>query len=648
MNKKIFLMLGLLLVVLVSAISINTFSIGLTSENLTFAGNQNISRNLTIPYNAIVNSATMNLSGYQLLIGNYTGESFPTVIPSTTQVSYAEGITQNGTYFWIADWLSKTVYKYWINGTFTGNKFAGTTDTYGITQNGSYIWLTDSNSNRVYKYYMNGTYTGDYFSTVVSGIAANPKGITTDGINIWVMSSYGYNIITKYDMSGNYISYWQATETGTGSVGITTNGTYIWISHKNKIYKYFVNGTYTNISWNILNGGGIGVEYDGTNFWLTSNSAVYKYSQPIINYSWNPYIQTNNTKIWNQTGEFNSTNSPQITSDFASILNTALNNGSCSGGILSGDNCMIPITFHSDTAGNLGYSAINIQYTPAPFVTLESPSNNSYSLATKIFNCSATDKENLTNLTFYFWNSDGSLNLSITNNLTGTSNSTAYNMVFNSTNTFTWGCSAFNNNSRSWWANSNFTINVDLINPNINIISPLNISYNAIQTELNYTANDTNLAGCWYSLDNGVTNSSYDSTCSNITGLTSNEGSNTWTVYANDSAENINSSSITFLVDTINPNINIISPAKQTYTYNESLNLNYTANDTNLQSCWFSVANSTSTTIINNQSTSCLNTTFNVPRSDTYTLTLWANDRDRKSTRLNSSHIPLSRMPSSA
>ncbi len=42
------------------------------------------------------------------------------------------------------------------------------------------------------------------------------------------------------------------------------------------------------------------------------------------------------------------------------------------------------------------------------------------------------------------------------------------------------------------------------------MIYPTNTSYNTIQTQLNFTRNDTNLAGCWYSLDSGVTNSSYD------------------------------------------------------------------------------------------------------------------------------------------
>ena len=77
-----------------------------------------------------------------------------------------------------------------------------------------------------------------------------------------------------------------------------------------------------------------------------------------------PYIQINNTKIWNHTGEFNSTFSPNQTSDFASILNTALNNGACDciGCSISGSNCLMETIFHSDTAGILEYSSIDILY----------------------------------------------------------------------------------------------------------------------------------------------------------------------------------------------------------------------------------------------------------------------------------------------
>ncbi len=97
--------------------------------------------------------------------------------------------------------------------------------------------------------------------------------------------------------------------------------------------------------------------------------------------------------------------------------------------------------------------------------------------------------------------------------------------------------------------NANFssvTFFVDTINPLINLTYPLNAIYGEV-TSLNYTVFDTNLRACWYSLNLGVDNITI--ACgTNATGLTSNEGSNTWRVYANDSAGNVNFSSVTFTV----------------------------------------------------------------------------------------------------
>ncbi|MFH1290710.1 MAG: DNRLRE domain-containing protein, partial [Nanoarchaeota archaeon] len=103
--------------------------------------------------------------------------------------------------------------------------------------------------------------------------------------------------------------------------------------------------------------------------------------------------------------------------------------------------------------------------------------------------------------------------------------------------------------------NENFTIisfSVDSPVPQISIIYPGNESYSYIVSELNYTVFDLNLSSCWYSLDGGVTNNSI--TCGeNVTGLSSGEVSNTWTVWANDTSGNENSSSVTFFVDSLLP-----------------------------------------------------------------------------------------------
>lgn len=123
----------------------------------------------------------------------------------------------------------------------------------------------------------------------------------------------------------------------------------------------------------------------------------------------------------------------------------------------------------------------------------------------------------------------------------------------------------------------------DIVSPNLSLIFPLNQSYNSNISELNYTVSDDNLDSCWYSLNNGLTNNTIATCGNNVSNLTSNEGSNTWTIYANDTIGNENSSQITFIKDTIAPNINLGYP--NGFINSNTVFFNYTPTDPNLESC---------------------------------------------------------------
>lgn len=103
--------------------------------------------------------------------------------------------------------------------------------------------------------------------------------------------------------------------------------------------------------------------------------------------------------------------------------------------------------------------------------------------------------------------------------------------------------------------NGTFFVNVtDATPPNLSILTPTNnsnLSNNGY--EINYTvSDDTGLSACWWTNNSGVTNNTI--TCNtNITGQTWDEGTNTIRVYANDTFNNENSSSVTFNIDTITP-----------------------------------------------------------------------------------------------
>jgi len=77
------------------------------------------------------------------------------------------------------------------------------------------------------------------------------------------------------------------------------------------------------------------------------------------------------------------------------------------------------------------------------------------------------------------------------------------------------------------------------------------------------------------------------SDCSNITGVTWSEQDHNVTIWANDSFGNQNSSSITFNVDSTVLNIDFSSPTNNSYTTNNSIDLNYSVSGLNLDSCWY-------------------------------------------------------------
>ncbi len=162
-------------------------------------------------------------------------------------------------------------------------------------------------------------------------------------------------------------------------------------------------------------------------------------------------------------------------------------------------------------------------------------------------------------------------------------------------------------------------ITVDTTNSSVVIAYPTATLYNNQIVAINYTASDSYLQSCWYSLNNGTTNTTIPG-CTNVTGITSIEGSNTWWFWANDSAGNIGSSFVTFNVDTTNASVSIVYP---TATFYKSLTaMNYTAKDTNLAICWYSTDLG-----ITNITIDCnLNITGLTPSEGSNTLLMYAND----------------------
>jgi len=170
--------------------------------------------------------------------------------------------------------------------------------------------------------------------------------------------------------------------------------------------------------------------------------------------------------------------------------------------------------------------------------------------------------------------------------------------------------------------NDTVTFSVD-ITPTISITYPTATFYNYYPSELNYSVTSGGtLDSCWYSLNLGQTNSSRADCGTNWSSLIASEGSNTWTVYGNITTGTMGNSTVTFTTDTINPNLTITYPNVIDYHHmGENLSLNWTVNDTNLDSCWYNWDGT-------NVSISCTNnqTYLNTTDGSNTNITFYAND----------------------
>jgi len=102
-------------------------------------------------------------------------------------------------------------------------------------------------------------------------------------------------------------------------------------------------------------------------------------------------------------------------------------------------------------------------------------------------------------------------------------------------------------------ANSSWSINrtffIDATFPTINITSPTSTTYSTSSVSLQGNVGETNLDSCWYTINNGVTNTSLTcNTGSFSTTLSSLSGTYRVFVYANDSLNNENSTNVSFTV----------------------------------------------------------------------------------------------------
>ncbi|MFC1685518.1 beta strand repeat-containing protein [Nanoarchaeota archaeon] len=167
---------------------------------------------------------------------------------------------------------------------------------------------------------------------------------------------------------------------------------------------------------------------------------------------------------------------------------------------------------------------------------------------------------------------------------------------------------------------------LDTTAPVLTLVSPT-LGANVTNAE-NVTFTVTDGAGlgletCWWTNDTGTTNNTV--TCgTNITAAVWDEGVNTVILYANDTLNNIGTTTSVFTVDSTPPAVVLVSPALATNTTNTVINVNFTASDvsTALQACWWT----NSSGAVNNSITCGANITGQTWDEGSNTVVYYVND----------------------
>lgn len=366
---------------------------------------------------------------------------------------------------------------------------------------------------------------------------------------------------------------------GTGS--ITINGT----NYNTGTLPLF---NYTNLSIGLYN---ITFTYDG-NTNCSSDTEVWWVNVSVIIDSTKPHFTTipSNASIdYLQALEEDFDGTDDIELDSYTVNDTRFSINS-SGGlvnntILGVGTYILNITIN-DTSNNLNSTLYQVdinQIVPTVYTYINnSRANLSIANNTQIW-LNGTLNTGDSGAICYLYNNGTQINTG-TNHL---SNYTLFNGKFGLYN-ITTICDASQNYTRgseTWYVN--VTEPTDTTLPSISITTPINNTNTTDNgLDVNYTASDDiALSSCWWSNNSGSNNYSLADCSTNITGETWDEGSNTIIVYVKDTNNNINSSSVTFTVDTTPPSFDDIYNVS--IYQNQSVNEDFNASDSGIGfDCW--------------------------------------------------------------
>jgi len=247
-------------------------------------------------------------------------------------------------------------------------------------------------------------------------------------------------------------------------------------------------------------------------------------------------------EIWNSQGDlyYNLTNDTRGT--FAEVeFNVDMSKGNYQW------NCLA-----YDVGGNSNYSSSNFTlYIGNISVSLTAPANDTYVNNNQTnFTCLSQTASafDLSNVTFNLWNSTSDLIYNLTQNVSGTSNSTLFNYNFSSEENYEWNCQTDNNESMAVFADDNYTVTYDVSVPVIELTAPSNsasYSSNSQSVTFNYNVTDgSGIANCSLIVRKviNLTDSSISASLTQSFVQVFPPGSYNWKINCTDNANNQNES----------------------------------------------------------------------------------------------------------
>jgi len=247
---------------------------------------------------------------------------------------------------------------------------------------------------------------------------------------------------------------------------------------------------------------------------------------------------------------------------------------------------VITITFYAnDSLGNLGFKVVNvIKDTAHPVVAIITPKDNELVGTTAPrFNVKINDA----NLDTMWYTLDYGLT-----NTTFTENGTLDQSVWDTLPNGTISILFYANDSAGKIDFSSVTVRVDKILPIIVINSPnSNVLFESFAPSFSVEIRDTNLDSMWYTLDNGIINTTFTTNETINQALWNDlpEGNITIRFYANDTAGNIGFAEVTIRKDVNAPIIIIINPQNSDEVGATAPNFDISIVESNLDKTWYSL-----------------------------------------------------------